>query len=196
MATIRMILNRFEEGVISLLLAAMTLEVFVEVILRYGFNTGLLWGTELTLHLGAWMVLFGASYGIKVGSHIGVDAFLRVQPPAARRVISTLAVLGAMCYCVLVMIGAWAYLAKMYAIGIELQDIPVPRWMAHSILFIGYVMLFARLLELLVRVVTGKADGFKLPDEAKEGIKMYVKRGAGGATAPGATPDGGEVPRP
>jgi C4-dicarboxylate transporter DctQ subunit len=142
------------------------------------------------------MVLFGASYGIKVGSHIGVDAFLRVQPPMARRVISTVAVLGALCYCALVMIGAWAYLSKMYAIGIELQDIPVPRWVAHSILFIGYAMLAARLLELLARVITGKADGFKLPDEAKEGIKMYVKRDAGRAGAPGAAPQGGEVPRP
>ncbi len=92
------------------------------------------------------------------------------------------------------MIGAWGYLSKMYAIGIELQDIPVPRWMAHSILFIGYVMLSARLIELLIRVVTGKADGFKLPDEAKEGIKMYVKKE--GRDGRGAAPGGGEASRP
>ncbi len=173
---LKKVLNQLEEGIISLLLAAMTLEVFVEVIMRYVFNKGILWGTELTLHLGAWMVLFGASYGVKVGSHIGVDAFIRILPPGARRAVSVLSVILALCYCGLLIVGSWGYLHKMFVIGIELQDIPVQRWIAHSILLIGYVMLSWRLLQLLYQVARGRAEGFKLPDEAKEGIKMFVEK--------------------
>ena len=44
-------LNRAEEGVISLLLVAMTLLVFIEVVMRFGFDSGFLWAQELTLHI-------------------------------------------------------------------------------------------------------------------------------------------------
>ena len=54
-----------EESIIALLLAAMTLLVIVEVILRYGFSSGLLWIQELTLLLAAWLVLTGAGAGNK-----------------------------------------------------------------------------------------------------------------------------------
>ena len=60
------LLNRTEEAVICLLLVLTTLLVFVDVVMRFGFNTGFMWTQELTLHMSAWFVLFGASYGIKV----------------------------------------------------------------------------------------------------------------------------------
>lgn len=177
---LKKILNQLEEGIISLLLVAMTIEVFVEVIMRYVFNTGLLWGTELTLLLSAWMVLFGASYGVKVGSHIGVDAVTRLLSPTARRVVSFISVVLALCYCGLVLVGSWTYLEKMYEIGLELQDIPAPRWVAHSGLIVGYVMLSMRLLQLLYKIAIGKAEGFTLMDEAKEGLKMFVEQDESG----------------
>lgn len=37
---LKQILNKAEEGIISLLLVAMTLLVFLEVVLRFVFNTG------------------------------------------------------------------------------------------------------------------------------------------------------------
>jgi hypothetical protein len=46
---------------------------FSEVIARFLFNIGFLWMEEVTLTLGAWFVLFGASLGVKVGAQIGVD---------------------------------------------------------------------------------------------------------------------------
>lgn len=56
-------LHRFEETAIGILLVAMTLLVFVEVVLRFVFNTGLFWAQEVTLYMSAWLVLIGASWG-------------------------------------------------------------------------------------------------------------------------------------
>ena len=50
------IINNLEEAIIALLLASMTILVFVEVVLRFGFGIGFMWGEEVTLHLSAWMV--------------------------------------------------------------------------------------------------------------------------------------------
>ncbi|PLX74523.1 MAG: TRAP transporter small permease [Desulfuromonas sp.] len=166
------IINSLEETIISLLLAAMTLLVFVEVVLRFGFGTGVMWAQEATLHLSAWMVLFGASYGIKVGSHIGVDALVKIMPSRARRIISGIAVLACIAYCGLFAKGAWVYLAKMHMIAIELEDMPIPKWIAHSILLIGMILMAIRLLTLFWQIVTGKTDGFALADEAKESMHL------------------------
>ncbi|NOY13755.1 MAG: TRAP transporter small permease [Deltaproteobacteria bacterium] len=178
------IINSFEEAVICILLAAMTLEVFIEVVMRYGFGTGVMWGEELALLLSAWMVLFGASYGLKVGSHIGVDALVKILPTKARKVVSAIAICACLFYCALFIEGAWVYLAKVRSIGLELEDMPIPKWIAHSILLIGMVMIAWRLLELLWGVFTGKSEGFTLTDEAKESMHLAEETakiaGAGG----------------
>lgn len=166
------ILNQAEEAIISLLLIATTLLVFLDVVMRFGFNTGFMWSQELTLHLSAWFVLFGASYGIKVGSHIGMDAFVKLFPTGGQRILTSIACLAALIYCGLVGYGTWDYLSKMKMIGIDLEDLPVPTWIAHSILMIGFVFLSIRLLQVLWAVITGKATGFKHADEAKESMEI------------------------
>ncbi|MBK1723197.1 TRAP transporter small permease [Thiocystis violacea] len=173
------VLNQIEEAVISLLLVGITLLVFFEVILRFVFNTGLTWGQEATLYLSAWFVLFGVSYGLKVGAHIGVDAFVQLFSPLGQRLISAIAILLSLVYCGLFIQGAWVYLGKMKRIGIDLEDIPIQTWIAQSILLLGLVMLSIRLLGLFWAVITGKATGFLRNDEAKESMHLAeeIKRG-------------------
>ncbi len=166
------VLNRAEEAIITLLLVAMTLLVFVEVVMRFIFNSGFLWAQELTLHLSAWFVLFGVSYGLKVGAHIGVDAFIKKLPEMGQRILSSVAVLLSLGYCGLFLYGSWIYLSKMKKIGIELEDLPVPTWIAHGILIIGLGFLSLRLLLLLWRIIKGEATGFAHKNEAEESMQL------------------------
>lgn len=166
------IMNRVEEAVICILLVLTTLLVFVDVVMRFGFNTGFMWSQELTLHMSAWFVLFGSSYGLKVGSHIGMDAFIKLFPRTMRRILSGIAAILAITYCSLIFYGSWIYLEKMKMIGIELEDIPVPAWLAHGMLVVGFAFLNIRLLIILWSIITDKADGFKHADEAKDSMAI------------------------
>ncbi len=167
----------------------MTLLVFIEVVMRFGFNTGFMWMQELTLHMSAWMVLFGASYGVKVGAHIGVDAVIKLVSPEKRRWLSMIAVILCLVYCVLILYGGWIYLAKVYSISIELDDMPVQKWVAHSILFFGFILLSVRFLQLFRDIYTGKASGFNLADEAANALKEAESLRGSEGPAPG----GGET---
>jgi len=163
------ILNRAEEGIIALLLVGMTLLTFGDVIARFVFDTGALWTEELTLTISAWLVLFGASWGLKAGAHIGVQAFVRLFPPRVQRVLGVLAVVCCLCYCGLLIYGAWIYVAKLYSIGIEMEDLPVPRWAVQSILIFGLALLALRFAQLGWRIFRGAESGFDQVDEA-EGV--------------------------
>lgn len=103
--------NRLEENTIAIILGLMTILTFVNVVLRYVFQSSLIWGLELTLALFAWLVLLGISHAVKINAHLGVDAVINLLSPTARRVLALVA--GAFCilYAVLLLKGAWDYWA-------------------------------------------------------------------------------------
>lgn len=104
--------DRFEQTAIAVLLGLMTLVTFVNVVLRYVFNTGVLWGVELTGLLFAWLVVFGISHGVRVGAHLGVDALLVALPRGWRRLLGFTAAAVCLAYAFLLLKGAWDYWAN------------------------------------------------------------------------------------
>ncbi|SFU13253.1 TRAP transporter small permease [Sedimentitalea nanhaiensis] len=142
------VVNEFEESAIALILGLMTIITFINVILRYGFNTGLIWGLEATSFLFAWLVLFGVSYAVKVTAHLGVDAVVNLLSPSTRKVLALFAAIVCVLYAGLVMKGAWDYWApfagldstsgRWFPTGFansrdqawyEVVDIPFPEWL-------------------------------------------------------------------
>ncbi|GDY26806.1 C4-dicarboxylate ABC transporter permease [Agarivorans sp. Toyoura001] len=164
--------RRFEENFIAFLLVTMTLLVFVEVIMRFVFNAGIHWVQEVTLYCSAWLVLLGASWGVREGAHIGVDAFVKVLPPTQRKWLTLVALTLCLFYCCLFMYGSWVYLSKLQRIAIEMEDLPIEKWKTMSVLFIGFVLLLIRFLEVGWKVATNQQDGFHLADEAKESMQL------------------------
>lgn len=164
------IMNRLEEGVIAFLLAAMTILTFVQVVLRYVFNAGLVWALEATTYMFAWLVLFGMSYGIKAGSHIGVDVLVKLLPGAGQRAVGILAGFLCMAYAAIVLYGGYVYVDKMYLLGVEAEDLPIQRWVLILILPIGFALLLLRLAQATWRILSGRQAGFRLADEAREAL--------------------------
>lgn len=169
---LRNLVSQIEEAILSLLLVGMTFLVFAEVVARFGFNAGIDWAQEATLLMSGWFVLFGAAYGVKVGAHIGVDVFVRMLPSKIHRAVTLFAVLLCLAYCSLFLIGSWTYISKMKMIGIEMEDIPMPKWVASTILLIGFGLLVIRFLQLGWKVIKGEAEGFHFADEAEESMEI------------------------
>ncbi len=59
------------------------------------------------------MIFVGVSYGVRVGSHIGVDALVKLMAPGKRKVVSVLAVLLSLVYVGFVLTGSMEYVLKM-----------------------------------------------------------------------------------
>ncbi len=101
------IVNEIEESIIAILLGLMTLITFVNVVLRYGFNTGIIWGLESVTFLFAWLVLFGVSYGFKVRAHLGVDALINVVSQKKRKSMAMITAFVCILYAFLLLTGSW-----------------------------------------------------------------------------------------
>jgi len=58
---------------------------FVNIIVRRFFDGSIIWALELTLYLFLYLVLFGMSYVLRKGAHIGVDVVVKPIPPKAQK---------------------------------------------------------------------------------------------------------------
>jgi C4-dicarboxylate transporter DctQ subunit len=166
------ILDRIEEWVVVVMLALMTLLTFLQVVMRYAFNSGYSWALELTTVFFAMMIFVGISYGVRVGAHIGVDALVKKLPPGLRRATSIVVVLLCLIYAGMVIYGSWIYVSKMKMVGIELEDLPIPIWVVRSVLPLGYALLALRLVQVLWALITGRSDTLHLGNEAADALKL------------------------
>lgn len=95
------------KAVMALLLAAMVVLVFGNVVLRYGFNSGIAVSEELSRWLFVWMVFLGAIVGLREHAHLGMDSLVRRLSPAGRKLCYGLSH-GLMLYAsVLLTEGSW-----------------------------------------------------------------------------------------
>lgn len=177
----------FEEAVIALLLGLMTIVTFGQVIARYVFHSGWLPALEFTTTLFSWLVLFGISYGIKIGAHLGVDAFIRLFPKPVFRAFALFGALASVLYAVILLNADWLkdwfgvntrggaidYWYRMYRIGIGLEDLrlpeflmhafgfrseTVPRWVAYIILPLGLALFALRSAQAMWLIFRGRRE--------------------------------------
>lgn len=168
-------LDHLEEWIIGLMLAAMTGLTFLQVVMRYVFNSGFSWALELTTVFFAFMIFVGISYGVRVGSHIGVDALVKMMGHTARRNVSILAVLLSLLYVGFVLTGSMTYVLKMKEAGIEFEDMSIERWQVLAVMPLGYLLTGFRFGQILWGLVTGKTDSLHLADEAAEALKLKAE---------------------
>jgi hypothetical protein len=72
--------------VIALCLAVMVVLVFGNVVLRYGFNSGITTSEELSRWLLVWLTFLGAIVAVREHAHLGVDSLVRMLSPAGKRI--------------------------------------------------------------------------------------------------------------
>ena len=164
-------LGRLEEGLIAFLMAAMTITAFIQVVARYVFNYSFVWALELNGVFFAWLIFIGMSYGVRVGAHIGIDVVVRQLGPRAARAVGMVGAALCVAYALIVLVGGWRYVQKMYEVGIDMQDLPVQQWVPRSVVPLGFALLALRFGQAFVRLWRGEATRL-LSDEAEEALKL------------------------
>ena len=74
------------EASIAAALAVMVVLVFGNVVLRYGFNSGITVSEEVSRWLFIWMTFLGAVVALKQHAHLGIDMVVQKLPPAGKKI--------------------------------------------------------------------------------------------------------------
>jgi len=71
---------------IALALAAMVVLVFGNVVLRYGFDSGITVSEEVSRWLFVWLTFLGAIVALKEHGHLGSDTFVSLLPTTGKKI--------------------------------------------------------------------------------------------------------------
>ena len=138
-------LGKVETGLLCLIIAMMLGLAILKIVLRYGFQTSLLWSDIMLQHLTLWLCLLGAALATCERRHISIDVLNHILPEKITRwsklIVDCLA---------LVVVGILAYYGFDFLGDEQLSEATligsVPLWWAKSIIPIGFVLIGIHLI--------------------------------------------------
>ncbi|WP_149143009.1 TRAP transporter small permease [Gemmobacter caeruleus] len=178
------ILDRFEEILISVLMAAAVILIFVAVVHRFsiGFAADLVgfarahdiawlqsaarsafkainaikltWAQEACIYLFVWMAKFGAAYGVRQGIHVGVDILVEKLEGNARRIVTIIAMSGGIIFTAIV---AWIGADFVYHVkhgGQTSPDLEIQMWLIYLAVPLGSSLMCFRFIQALYLYLT------------------------------------------
>ncbi len=95
------------EWLLVALLAVMVILVFGNVVLRYGFNSGIVFSEEVSRFVFMWLTLLGALVAMHDGAHLGMTSVIGRLPERGQRVCRFLSDSVMLACCALLAHGTW-----------------------------------------------------------------------------------------
>jgi len=145
---------RLLELLIVVLMVAMVVMVFGNVVLRYGFNSGIDISDEMARYCFVWLTYIGAMVAMREGGHLGVDTLVKRLPVGGKKTALFISEALMLLCNGLFLLGTW----KMH----ELQVTNVSPVVGLSMIWIygmGYVVatvMGAFNLRVMWRIVSGR----------------------------------------
>lgn len=173
------ILDRFEEILISVLMALAVTLIFVAVVHRFsiGFaadmvgwarahempglqdaarsafkainSIKLTWAQEACIYLFVWMAKFGAAYGVRIGIHVGVDILAERLEGRAKTIITVIAMSGGILFTAII---AWIgadFVYHVYHGGQTSPDLEIKMWIVYLAVPLGSALMCFRFIQAL-----------------------------------------------
>ncbi|MEP7042289.1 MAG: TRAP transporter small permease [Dokdonella sp.] len=135
-------LDRFENGLIAVLVLAMVLLAGAQIVLRNFFETGLSWADPLLRAMVLWTAMLGALAAARDDKHIGLDVLAHFVHGGARRALRIVTLLFA---------AAVSATMAWYGYGLVELDFGgnntiagIPSWLIEAIIPVGFALLAIR----------------------------------------------------
>lgn len=174
------ILDRLEEILISVLMAAAVMLIFVAVVHRFsiGFAADILkyarahemdglqafahsafsaingikltWAQEACIFLFIWMAKFGAAYGVRTGIHVGVDILAERLEGRARQAITVIAISSGILFTAII---AWIgvdFVWHTWKGGQTSPDLEIRMWIVYLAVPLGSSLMCFRFVQALL----------------------------------------------
>ena len=90
MRSLLSVLKRIETVFCGLIMEAIVLVTFMQVILRYGFRSPTTWAEELVVFLFIWLSFIGSDLVFKDNRHIAIDTFYEHLKPRTKAILRLL----------------------------------------------------------------------------------------------------------
>ncbi len=147
-------LVKMMEWMLISILGLMVILVFGNVVLRYGFNSGIVFSEEVSRFLFIWLVFLGSVLMLRDNGHLGVHTLTKRLSLSGKKFCKLISDILTFSCCVLLTKGGWTLVVMNMNNMALISEIPL------GIIFIACLVcsvgMGALLLNSMYRLLTGK----------------------------------------
>ena len=153
-------LCRLLSAVMVLFLALMVVMVFGNVVLRYGFNSGITVSEELSRWLFVWMTFLGALVALRSHQHLGTDTLVARLPVRGKKICLGLTHLLMLAMCWLMFRGSLEQTRINLGTTSAVMEVSMAWFYAAGVFF--SVLAFVFILDDFWRLLRGRLEESEL----------------------------------
>lgn len=164
------IFYKFLELILILLLAGMAIMVFLNVVLRYGFNSGLNVSDEMSRYFFVWVTFIGAVVTFREHAHLGVETLVMLFGRKGRIVCMVMSNLVIILCSAIFFWGTWVQLPINASMTAPVTELSMA-WVYGVGFFTGGGCVIIA-LERLIRLLTGRVTDDEIAAFAGENLTI------------------------
>ena len=143
-----LLINRFEDALLVLMLSSMIVLAIFQVVSRNLFAEGVVWIDPLLRMLVLWVGLSGAVVATRTDRHIRIDIFAKYLPKILLPYVQRMVYLFTLFICLLISWHAARFVYSEYEYG-TLAFAAVPAWLTAIIIPLSFLLIAVRYSVLL-----------------------------------------------
>lgn len=156
MEKISNLIATIEKFLSILLIAGITLVLFIHVIFRYILNDPIYWASEASIFMMAWATFLGGSLGLKYKMQSSFTFFINRLTAAQRRVLSIITHILMLSFLGLLIYVSFEWVLSLS--GSSSSSLRIPMWIPYSCVPVGLTFAFIHLLNHLVNLFKGQEE--------------------------------------
>lgn len=142
------------EWTLMSMLALMVILVFGNVVLRYGFNSGITFSEEVSRFLFIWVVFLGAVLTLRDNAHLGVHMVTKALPLVGKKICKFISDVTTLACCVLITHGGWNLVRLEIKNVAPISEIPLGA--VFTALLVCSIGMGIILINSIYRLLTGQ----------------------------------------
>lgn len=150
------VIRKCIEWTLIVFLGAMVVLVFGNVVLRYGFNSGIIFSEEASRFLFMWITLLAAMLALQEGAHLGMTSIVASLPVRGQRIVRFISDSVILVCCLLLTDGTWKQVSLAMTDRAPVTGIPL------GIIFSGVLICSCGMIVILLRSLWRQLSG-KMP---------------------------------
>lgn len=139
-----------EGAVIGLLVAAISILMFIQCILRYVFHTGINWVEEVVVYMHVWCGFIGIAYCVRHDNDMRID-MSSILPPKVAKAMKILADLLLMVFYIYMLHTGIGVVQQLQKTGQKSPAASIPMYYVYGAFAVGCALALIRYLQRVVK---------------------------------------------
>lgn len=150
MKTLKKIINNIEEYISSVLLGAMVLLIFLQIIFRFVLNLPLRWTEETARYAMILLIYLSACSGVKKEKHIRIEAIHNALPQKAALVYWVISNIIWMLFNLVMIVYGINMAGYIYSTGQVSPVLHLPMGILYMVIPVCFTIMEIRIVQLVV----------------------------------------------